>query len=113
MPLKTRVVYNHITELDVERKIYGYLPIMKICSNGHIGDMDSESYSERVNLMGKLVLTDVNSLLGDEETEIIVVICMNRDYMCFMYEHYGEKILKMQPFGMTVVTVTNKEQEIQ
>ena len=59
--------------------------------------------------MGKLVLTDVNSLLGDEETEIIVVICMNRDYMCFMCEYYREHILKIQPFGMTVVTVTNKE----
>ena len=41
---------------------------MKTCSNGHIGDMDSESYSERVNLMGKLVLIDVNILLGYEET---------------------------------------------
>jgi hypothetical protein len=46
-------------------------------------------------------------LLGGEETEMLVVLCMNRDFMPFMREHYGEHIVKMQLFGMTVVTVTN------
>ena len=31
--------------------------------------------------MGKLVLTDGNSLLGDDEIEILVVLSMNKDYM--------------------------------
>ena len=39
---------------------------------------------------------------------MLVVLCMNRDYMCFMREHYGDHILKMQPFSTTVVTVPNK-----
>ncbi len=80
---------------------------MASCSKGQIGALNAERYAERVNSMGKLVLTDGNSLLGDEETEMLVVLCMNRDFMCFMREHYGEHIVKMQPFGMTVVTVTN------
>eukprot|EP00978_Attheya_sp_CCMP212_P015111 scaffold38867_cov74-Attheya_sp.AAC.1 len=68
--------------------------------------LNAESYAERVNSMGKLVLTEGNSLLKDDETEMLVALRMNRDFMCFMCEHYGEHILKMQPFCMTVVTVT-------
>eukprot|EP00978_Attheya_sp_CCMP212_P023251 scaffold70812_cov67-Attheya_sp.AAC.1 len=106
MPLNMGVVYNDIIKSDMERKRYGYLPFMASCSKGQIGDLNAESYAERVNSMGKLVLTDGNSLLKDDETEMLVVLCMNRDFMCFMHEHYGEHILKMQPFGMTAVTVT-------
>eukprot|EP00978_Attheya_sp_CCMP212_P013132 scaffold32855_cov56-Attheya_sp.AAC.1 len=93
----------------MDRKRYGYLPLMASSSKGQIGALNAESYAERVNSMGKLVLTDGNSLLKDGETEMLVVVLrMNRDFMCFMHEHchYGEHILKMQPFGMTVVTVT-------
>ena len=63
--------------------------------------------------MGKLVLNGGNSLLGDEETEMLVVLRMDRDCMCFVRENYGEHILKIQPFGMTVVTLTNKGRELQ
>ena len=58
----------------MEKKIYGYLPLMEIFSKGQIGYLDAESYAFRVNFMGKLVITDGNSLLGYEETEILVVI---------------------------------------
>ena len=63
--------------------------------------------------MVKLVMTDGSSLLGYEEKEMIVVFRMNRYYMFFMREHYGEHILKIQSFGMTVFAVTNKAQELQ
>eukprot|EP00978_Attheya_sp_CCMP212_P036189 scaffold162283_cov33-Attheya_sp.AAC.1 len=33
--------------------------------------------------------------------KMLVVLRMNMDFMCFMRAHYGEHILKMQPFGMT------------
>ena len=56
------VVYNHITESDVERKIYGYLHLMASCYKGHIGDLNTEMYTKRVNSMGKLVMTYGNSL---------------------------------------------------
>ena len=83
---------------------------MEIFSKGQIGYLDAEIYAYRVNFMVKLVLTNINSLLGGEETEILVVIRMNMDYMWFICEHYGDHILKIQKFGMTVVTVTNKAQ---
>jgi hypothetical protein len=96
MPLKMGVVYNDIIKSDMERKRYGYLPLMASCSKGQIGALNAESYAERVNdSMGKLVITDGNSLLKDDETEMLVVLRMNRDFMCFMREHYGEHILKM------------------
>eukprot|EP00978_Attheya_sp_CCMP212_P018097 scaffold49124_cov33-Attheya_sp.AAC.1 len=106
MSLNMGVVYNDIIKSDMERKRYGYLPLMTSCSKGQNGALNAESYAERANSMGKLVLTDGNSLLKDDETEMLVVLRMNMDFMCFMREHYGERILKMQPFGMTVVTVT-------
>ena len=81
---------------------------MESCPKGHIGAQNAESYTQRVDYMGKLVLTYGNSLLGDEEIEILVVLCMNKDFMCFMSENYGNHILKMKPFDITVVTVTNK-----
>ena len=62
---------------------------MASCSKDQIGDLNAESYAERVNLTSKLVLTDGNSLLGDEKTEMIVLLSIKRDYMCFMGEHYG------------------------
>ena len=48
--------------------------------------------------MGKLVRNDGNILLGNEETEIIVVICINKDYMCVMNDHYVWHIFKLQQF---------------
>jgi hypothetical protein len=39
---------------------------------------------------------------------LAVLVCMNRDYMDFMQEHYGEHIMSMQVFGMTVIAVPNK-----
>ena len=80
---------------------------MGSCSKSHIGYLNEESYAERFNSIGNLLLTDSNSLLGGEETEMLV-LCMNRYYMCFMLNHYGKHILKIQPFCATVVTVTNK-----
>ena len=86
---------------------------MTRCSKDHIEALDVESYAGRVNSMGKLVLTDDNSMLVYEEKEMIVIILVNRDYMCFVCEHYGDHILKIQPFSTTVVTVPNKVLELQ
>jgi len=41
-----------------------------------------------------LVVTDGNSLLLDEEVTMLVVLRMNVDFMEFMREHYGNKIVK-------------------
>ena len=49
MPPKMVVIYNHITELDVDRKINEFLPLIASCSKGNIGALNAEIYAERVN----------------------------------------------------------------
>ena len=48
------------------------------------------------------VLTEGNTLLSDEELEMLVVLRMNRDFMQFMHEHYGH-LATSETFGKTVV----------
>ena len=38
------------------------------------------------------VLTEGNTLLGDEELEMLVVLRMNRNFMRFMREKYGDVV---------------------
>jgi hypothetical protein len=47
------------------------------------------------------VLTEGNTLLSDEELEMLVILRMNRDFMQFMREHYNE--LTKDHFQRTVV----------
>ena len=35
------------------------------------------------------MLTEGNSLLGEEELELLIILRMNRDFMVFMREHYS------------------------
>jgi hypothetical protein len=51
--------------------------------------------------MGKEVLTDGNSLLSDEEIEMLVVLRMNESFMRHMREHYSQ--YAKQAFNMTIV----------
>ena len=41
---------------------------------------------------------------------MLAVIIMKRGYMYFMNDNYEEHILKMHPFSMGVVAVTNNAQ---
>ena len=41
---------------------------MEICSKDQIGSLNVESYSENINLMDKLGLTNGNILFGYEQT---------------------------------------------
>ena len=80
MALKMGFLYNHITDSDVESKMYSYFPLMSSCSKVCSGALNAKIYSEMVNYMGKLVMDYGNSLLGGEEIEILVALCVNRDY---------------------------------
>jgi hypothetical protein len=55
----------------------GLLPLMASCSKGELGALNSESYAERVNSIGKQILTNGNTLLSDEEIEMMVILRMN------------------------------------
>ena len=47
------------------------------------------------------MLTEGNTLLGDEELEMLVILRMNRKFMEFMRKHYNH--LTKDHFGYTVV----------
>ena len=86
---------------DPERVKYGLLPLMASCSDGEIGALNAESFSERILSNANDVMTSGNTLLGDEELEMLVVIRMNRDFMEFMRAYYNH--VSLQQFQQTVV----------
>ncbi len=80
---------------------YGHLPSMAAYSVGQLGCLNAESFCERCISAANLVLTEGNTLLGDEELEMLVVLRMNREFMEFMRERYNH--LTKQQFARTVV----------
>ena len=61
-----------------------------------------ESFAERVNSAGNLVLTKGNTLLGDEEVSMLVTLRMNREFMIYIRHHHPN--VSRQDFKMSVVT---------
>ena len=78
---------------------------MASCSFAQLGALNAESFCERVLRCAGHVLTDGNTLLSDEELEMLVILRMNRKFMEFMRERYPDltKSLMRQHFGCTVV----------
>jgi hypothetical protein len=101
MNLDMGVLYTHIERMDTGRQLYGWIPSMACNSTGQLGALSAESYCERVLSCANNVVTCGNTLLSDEEVEMLVILRMNRDFMSFMREHYGAEA--KQHFGQTVV----------
>ena len=77
---------------------FGFIPLM---ASATIGALNAESFCERVLRCAGHVLTEGNTLLGDEELEMLVILRMNREFMCFMRDRYGS--VAKQEFGKTVL----------
>ena len=101
MPLDMGPLYLKIIESDKDRRLYGLVPLMASSSFGQIGALNAESYCERGLRCAGHVLTEGNTLLNDDELEMLVVLRMNRDFMSFMREHYSE--LVKEHFKGTVI----------
>jgi hypothetical protein len=101
MRLNVGDLYTHVEKVDTGRQLYGYIPLMASSSSGQLGALSAESYCERILSCANNVIVKGNTLLGDEELEMIVVLRMNREFMQFMREHYSEDA--KQVFGETVV----------
>jgi hypothetical protein len=101
MDLDMGVLYNHLEKVDTGRQLYGLIPKMACNSTGQLGALSAESYCERVLSCANNVVTTGNTLLSDEEVEMLVILRMNREFMEFMREHYGA--VAKQKFGQTVV----------
>ena len=97
-----RLYEKIITEVDPDRQKYGFLPLMAGCCDGQIGALNAESFAERVISGANLVMTNGNTLLGDQMLEMLVVLRMNREFMEFMRREYAEEMKMTAPFNMTV-----------
>jgi len=69
---------------------FGYIPLMASRSWGQVGSLMAESFCERMLSCANTVLTDGNSLLGHEELERLVILRMNKRFMCYMRRTYPE-----------------------
>jgi hypothetical protein len=101
MRLDVGKLYNEVTRTDLGRKLFGFIPLMASSSSGQLGALSAESYCERVLSCANNVLVTGNTLLSDEEVEMLVVLRMNREFMQFMRENYAAEI--KEAFGRTVV----------
>ena len=111
--LDMRTLYTQLTG----NKSLGLIPMMASCSKGQIGALNAESFCERVLSQSNLVMTDGNTLLSDEEIEMVVILRVNREFMEFMREqqevtdHLKTKLLG-QTHNMTVVTEEDNGDEM-
>ena len=103
MDLPMGKLYKQILQNDPLRLAYGWLPRMAMSSRGQIGTLLAESFCERILSQSNLVLVDGNTLLSDEELEMVVVLRMNRAFMKYMRTHYNH--LSKQDFANTVIRV--------
>jgi len=94
MQLDIGRLYKHVEGVDQGRKLYGWIPLMASCSTGQLGALSAESYCERVLSCANNVLVKGNTLLSDEEVEMLVVLRMNRGFMQFMREYYKKEAKK-------------------
>ena len=103
MHLNMGPYYSRLINSDKDANEFGLLPLMAGCCDGQIGALNAESFAERVNSAAKLILTNLNANLNDDDLEKLVVLRMNRDFMIFMRENYFNEIRSLQPFNMTVI----------
>lgn len=87
--------------LEKEKKKYGLIPLLARGCTGQIGAVNSESFCERVLSQAALVLDEGNTLLADEEVEMLTVLRINRGFMEYMRDQYPYVV--HQQFGQTVV----------
>ena len=80
-------LYLKLEASDLERKVYGYLPRMASCSYAQLGALNAESFCERALSCANLVLTDGNTVLSDEELEMLVILRMNRKFIHGVHAH--------------------------
>ena len=94
-------LYRELEARDPGRKLYGWIPRMASCSYAQIGALNAESFCERVLRCAGNVLDEGNTLLNNEELEMLVVLRMNKKFMKFMRTHYKEEL--KEAFGCSVV----------
>ena len=84
----------HSSRSHDEQVKFGFLPRMAGCSKGQIGALMAESFCERMLSKANIVMTDGNTLLGDEELKMLVILKVNSEFMTWARSKtkYGEHL---------------------
>jgi len=91
------VMRDYFFKDDVDGSKYGHLPKMAVASKGMMGSLMASSFCERINSCTNLVCSKNNSLLSDDEIDMVVTLRMNRDFMKHMRLNYPEVIKSTHP----------------
>ena len=75
-------------------KKFGFLPNLARASRGSIATLPAESLCERIISAANLVMTDGNTLLGDEELDMLVTLRMNREFIEWARQKYAHLLSK-------------------
>ncbi len=100
MGMNISSLYKRLEEEGVSD--FGHLPAMASCAKGQLGALNAESFCERCLSCANLIVIDGNTLLVDEEVTMLVVLCINVEFMKVMRAHYGN-LIAQQPWKMTIV----------
>jgi hypothetical protein len=66
------------------------MTLMASCSVGQLGALNAEIFCDRVLSCANNVVQTDNTLLDDEEVEMIVILRMYKSFMEFMRLHYAD-----------------------
>ena len=107
LPLDVGPFYMTLLEKSDSGKhpLFGFI----LSSQYNIGALNAESFCEQIISAGNLVMTDGNTLLNDDELEMLVLLCINCDFMTFMREKYAH--VSKQNFKQTIITEEQNNEE--
>jgi len=104
MGLDMGPLYLKIIAEDPDGVKFGYIPLMASSSFGQIGALNAESFCERILRAAGHVMTEGNTLLNDEELEMLTVLRINKDFIMKYRKIYREQL--NEQFQHTVVRDT-------
>jgi len=96
------VIIDDLMELDLKPMMdqleqdnlgnkFGCVPLMMGCSIGQLGALPAESWAERVNSVGKLVIDVRKTRLRADMIDKLITLRMNTAFMEFMRLHYSKR----------------------
>ena len=89
----------------MKKKEYGHLPAMARC---YAGANLSESFCERIISCANQVMTKGNTLLDDDELQMIVMLRMNRQFMEYMRREHAPVMQEIAKKLGTVATADGR-----
>ena len=97
MKVDIGILFRSIQRQNSQQEKFGLIPRIASC---FLGRCMAESFSERTYRCAKDVLTEGNSLLSDEEINMVLVPRMNRPFVEYMRKAYSS--VRKQNFNITL-----------